>query len=118
MQPLKIRGLKWRPRKNGPPAAYWIAPLNAVKRGCRPAIVHIAYNPDDPDYLQAIAFECERLRADAGFAASSASPPKRRGCRIISGAGTFALAALPKPARAAPLSTMRRKLPGTAAFRL
>lgn len=64
MRLLSTKGLKWRPRKNGPPAAYWTAPADAVKQGYRPTVVRIAYDADDPNHLQAIEFACERLRAE------------------------------------------------------
>lgn len=57
----KPPGLKWRPRKNGPPAAYWVARPEAVKNGFQPSIARISYSPHDPFHMDHIAFRCAQL---------------------------------------------------------
>lgn len=64
MSSLRVRGLKWRPRKNGEAAAYWVASAEAVSKGFRPTVVRISYDLSDPFYMEHIAFCCAQLNAE------------------------------------------------------
>lgn len=54
-------GLKWRRRKHGPPAAYWVARSDLVAKGFRPSTARIHYDPADPDHMLHIASRCKVL---------------------------------------------------------
>ncbi len=61
---LPTPGLKWRARKDGPPAAYWIAKPEIVKLGFTPKTAQIHYNADDPDFMVGISDRCRALDAE------------------------------------------------------
>lgn len=57
-------GLKPRPRKNGPPALYWVARADLVKSGYRPETVRLPYSLDEPADRLRIEAACLRLQAE------------------------------------------------------
>lgn len=58
MERATAPGLKWRPRKGGEPAAYWIATPAAVRAGYMPKSIRLSGTP------AAIVARCDRLQAE------------------------------------------------------
>ena len=58
---LSAPGLKWRQRKNGPPAAYWTATPEAIAAGFSPSTIRIHYDASDAQHLVDIAARCRVL---------------------------------------------------------
>lgn len=53
-------GLVWRKRRNGAPAAYWIASRSYIRAGYTPKAVRLHYEPGDP----MLAARCHVLQAE------------------------------------------------------
>lgn len=76
---LPTPGLKWRRRKAGPPAAYWIAPTEMVRKGFTPKSVPIHYDATDPHFMIGISDRCRALTSQMReFAAQPDNRPALR----------------------------------------
>jgi hypothetical protein len=66
MERPKAPGLKFRPRKGAPDAAYWFAPREAVAAGFEPKSVRLHYDGWEDDHRLAadLVARCHRLQAE------------------------------------------------------